>query len=147
VTVEKDSFGRFLHDITYVFAEVSVPALPALLYVLVNAEVQFFGVKSGALFAWMGLTVTATLVRGGWVKPLLTEVQGWVRLTPSLVVLRLLVFNGALVLGAYGTGVVATAVGLPFVVPVLATAIGVLTAVGFPRLSEVIYETVSAGGR
>jgi hypothetical protein len=144
ITVEKDPLARYLHDVTRVFADVSIPALPALLLVLMSPDLRPFGVKGGALFVWASLTLTATLVRGGWVDPPFTEVPGWVAVTPRLVLLRVVAFNGVFLLAAYGGDVVASTVGVPLVAPLLATAVGVVAALAFPRLAEVVHDV---GGR
>ncbi|SFF88110.1 hypothetical protein SAMN04488063_0637 [Halopelagius inordinatus] len=145
ITVEKDPLGRYLDDVVRMFADVSIPVLPSLLFVLVSADLRFFGVKSGAFFWWMSVTAAATFVRGGWVDPPFTDVPGWVAVTPVLVALRIVAFNGALLLAAYGSGAVASAVGVPVLAPVLAVCVGVGTALGFPRLAEVVYEAADRG--
>ena len=132
---EKDSVGLFLDDIAYVFADVSVFAIPVLYWVLVGTGIEWYGAKSSAMVAWLTMVVGGALVRGGWVTPLATDVPGWVSLTLRLVLLRLVYFNAALGAAVYG-GIVIVSAGTPIASVPYAFAVGVLAVGFFPRIAE-----------
>ncbi|WP_132058419.1 hypothetical protein [Halorussus amylolyticus] len=140
--VEKDRVGVFLDDVAYVFADVSISSIPILYVVLTNASNEWYGVKASAAVAWAALVVVGTLIRGGWIRPLATDAPGWVSLAPWLLAFRLVYFNAALALAAYGGGAVNAAwssgVSVGF-----AAAVGALSAGAFPRLAEAFYRGVS----
>ncbi|RBI64007.1 hypothetical protein DMJ13_05755 [halophilic archaeon] len=112
-TVEKDGIGLFIDDTVYAFADVSVPSLPVLWTVMVTSPVEYGGVNGAAFVGWMTMVLGAALIRGGWIGPLFTEIPGWVSLTPTLVALRVLYFNLALAVAAYGGGLFDAALRLP----------------------------------
>lgn len=143
VSIEKSGFGRFLDDLAYVFADVSVTGLPALWYVLLSPDVRAFGPKTTTLLAWTAMVLTGAVIRGGWVRPPWTDVRGWVSLRSWLVLFRLCYYNPVLLVAAYGGGVLAgTAYGR--VAPVgFALGLGVLAAAAFPRLGEAFYRRVA----
>lgn len=142
VTEEKDPLGCFLHDVTRVFGDVSVPALPTLLFVLLRADRATVDLKAGAFFCWLALVVTATLVRGGWVGVPATPRRGWLSLTPSTVAVRLVAVNGALLVASYGCLAVTPLVG-PVVAAGLAAAVGVATGLVLPAVGERVYDAVA----
>ncbi|MFW6317046.1 MAG: hypothetical protein ACOC06_01075 [Halorubrum sp.] len=142
---EKSRFGVFLHDTTRLFAEISVFSLPVLLSVMEYPASGWFDAKATGLVAWLTAVVVATLVRGGFVRPLATPTPGWVTLSPSLLVARVPYFNGGLALAIYGglrvekaVAAVAPASDGLGVVAGLAWAAGVaaLLSLCFPRFAE-----------
>ena len=134
-TVEKSGFGRFLDDVVRVYAEVSVFALPVLLYIMDYPAGGWFDVKATGLLAWSTMTLVGALIRGGWIQPLWTDVLGWVRLTPWLVVLRVgylpVVFAGAVFGGYWVAGVAGVAAGSVWAVVVAAGGM-----LAFPHIAE-----------
>ncbi|WP_276301507.1 hypothetical protein [Halorussus lipolyticus] len=139
---EKDRIGVFLDDVTYAFADVSVLSIPILFHLLTVATNSWFGLKFGALVAWLTMVLGAAVFRGGWITPLATDEPGWVAMTPWLVVLRLGYYNGALALAAYGgralSEAVSPAASVGFALVVGALAVGV-----FPRIADGFYEDVA----
>lgn len=135
-TVEKDGFGVWIDDIVYAFADISVPSIPILYIVLTTAGIEFFGVKNAAMIVWMTMVVGAGTIRGGWVTPLATDVRGWVSITPSLILLRLLYYNIVIALATYGGGTVGTTLSLPLVSIAFAFITGVIGVGIFPRVAE-----------
>lgn len=148
---EKRRFGLFLHDVTRVFAEISVVSLPVLLFVMGYPADGWFDAKATALVAWTAAVVVGTLIRIGAVHPVATPTPGWVTLSPRLVALRVPYFNAALALaifgglaaegavtgvGADGTAGVAAGIGWT-----AATSAGAVLA--FPRAAD---EWVAVGG-
>ena len=101
-SVEKDGFGRFLDDLVYVFADVSVFAVPFLWSVLLSEDFSYFGLKSTTLFAWTAMVLVGAALRGGWIPPLGSDVRGWVSLSPALALLRLVFYNAVLVAATAG---------------------------------------------
>lgn len=99
---EKTRFGVFLHDITRVFSEISILSLPVLLAVMEHPPTGWFDAKATGLIAWLTAVLVGTLVRGGFVRPLLTPALGWVTLSPSLLLARVPYFNGGLALAIFG---------------------------------------------
>ncbi|WP_231182682.1 hypothetical protein [Haladaptatus sp. DYF46] len=145
-TTEKSGFGRFLDDLVYAFADVSVPLIPALFFVSVATPNRFFGLKTSALVAWTTMVLVAALIRGGWLPPLATETRGWVSLAPALLLFRVAYFNALLAVATYGGGTVATTLALPLVsigVSVVAAGIGIAT---FPRLAELFCDRFLVSG-
>lgn len=138
ITLEKNAFGRFLDDLVRVFADVSLASLPFLWVILLSPDVRLYGVKTGALLAWAGLVLGGTLLRGGWIRPLGTEVRGWVTLAPVLVGLRLVYYNVALAVATFGADRLAAISDVPPLAPVVAFGVGLLAVAGFPRVAEVV---------
>lgn len=132
---EKDGYGVFLHDTVRIFGEVSVLGLPALLAVAVYPATAFLDVTATALLAWLSMTVTGTLVRGGWVHPVGTDTPGWVTLAPTLLLLRIGYFNATLLLAGFGgialAGLTSGSLGLLF-----AVATGALAMLTFPAVAD-----------
>jgi hypothetical protein len=135
---EKSAFGRFLHDVPYLYAEISVLSLPALWYVLLTASDGGYGVTGSALVAWTAMTLVATTIHMGLIRPLATGTLGWVTLRPSLVGLRLVYYNLVVLLGSYGSVALAALVGYPPLSLATAAAVGTLSMMAFPRLGETV---------
>jgi len=133
--VEKNWFGVFLHDITRIYAEISVFSLPALFGISLYPATTFVDVTAMALVAWMMMVLTGTLIRGGSIAPLATTSPGWVTLAPTLIVLRVAYFNFGMLIASFGGLALAAVAG---------TAVGLLWAGGsatvlvllFPRTAE-----------
>jgi len=138
---EKDSVGVLLDDAGYVFADVSTFSIPVLAAVLVTEPATWYGVKTGALVAWLAMVAVGTAIRGGWVTPPATDAPGWVSLAPRLLAFRLGYYNAALALGAYGASAVAS-LGYPLASLGVALGVGALAAGFFPRLAESFYGLV-----
>lgn len=138
-SVEKSGFGRFLHDVSYVFADVSIPALPVLFAIVATASQSGYGPVGAGLVAWATTTVVGTAIRGGWIRPLATPTLGWVSVTPSLVALRVLYYNSLLGLAAFGSVAVASAVGIAPLSLALAFLASLLGTLSFPRIAESTY--------
>ncbi|MEM4781874.1 MAG: hypothetical protein QXG03_09985 [Halalkalicoccus sp.] len=135
---EKSTFGQFLHDVPYVFAEISVFALPTLVWISATVIDGGFGVSGSAFVAWATMTLVATALHTGLVRPLATDTLGWVSLTPALVGLRLVYYNLAFLLAAYGSVALATLVGYLPVALAGAMGIAALAMLLFPRLAETV---------
>lgn len=142
--VEKSWFGLFLHDVTRLFAEISVISLPVLLAAMAAPATGWFDAKATGLVAWATLVVTATLIRIGTVPPIGSETPGWVTLAPELIVLRVGYFNGGLAAAIFGglavhdsigTLVTSDTAGIAFGLG-WALAISVGMALVFPRVAE-----------
>lgn len=139
---EKDPVGLLLDDAAYVFADVSIFAIPVLYTVMMTSPARWYGTKASALVAWAVMVGLGTLIRSGWVHPLGTDVRGWVSMTPWLVAFRLVYFNAALAAAAYGGEAVAQ-FGSPAGSLAVAVAVGALSVAVFPRLAESFYLRVS----
>ncbi|WP_135825992.1 hypothetical protein [Halorussus ruber] len=139
---EKDGVGVFLDDVTYAFADISVLSIPVLFHLMTSATNAWFGLKFGALVAWLTMVVGAALLRGGWVTPLATDEPGWVAMTPSLVLLRLGYYNAVLALAAYGGRALSEAVS-PVASVAFALLVGALSVGVFPRLADGFYGVVA----
>lgn len=143
-TIEKDGFGLWIDDIVYAFTEISVTSLPILYIVLTTAGIEFFGAKNAAMIAWMTMVVVAGTIRGGWVTPLATDVPGWVSMTPSLIVLRLIYYNLVLAVTTYAGGMIGTTLALPLVSVIFAILVAGLAAGIFPRIADEVFRAVSS---
>lgn len=142
ITVEKNGFGRWLDDVAYAFADISIAGLPILWYVLLSEDLGYFGLKSAALVAWLTMVLGAATIRGGWITPLGTDVPGWVTPSLSLAVLRLGFYNAALGVAAYGGVWVAGAVGVDYASVVVSFLTGAVAVGAFPRFADVYYRRV-----
>ncbi|USZ69916.1 hypothetical protein NGM10_16055 (plasmid) [Halorussus salilacus] len=139
---EKDPLGLLLDDAAYVFADVSVFSIPILYTVMMTSPARWYGTKTSALVAWAAMVGVGTLIRGGWVRPLGTDVRGWVSLTPWLVLFRVVYFNAALAAAAYG-GEAAVQLGSPAGSLATGAVVGAVSVGVFPRLAESFYLRVS----
>ena len=134
-TVEKNGFGRFLDDVVRVYAEVSVFALPVLLYIMDYPAGGWFDAKATGLLAWSTMTLVGALIRGGWLQPLWTETPGWVKLTPWLLALRVGYLPAVLALAVFGgLWVAGLAGGIAGSAWTVAVATGGIVV--FPRVAE-----------
>ena len=138
---EKDRVGVLLDDVTYVFADVSVFALPTLAWVLTSADLDWFGVKAMTPAAWIPMVLVGALIRGGWIRPVGTDVRGWVTMTPWLVLFRLGYYNAALAAAAFGGATLSA--WSPLAAVGFAVTVGVIAAWAFPRLAESFYGIAS----
>ncbi|MCU4740723.1 hypothetical protein [Natronoglomus mannanivorans] len=141
--VEKSPVNRYLHDVTYVFADVSIPSLPVLFVVMMTSVEAGFGAVPATMVGWATLVAVAAAIRGGWIQPPATDTPGWVAVTPSLVVLRLVYYNLLLFAVAYGSVALADLVGRPAASLGFAFAIALLATVLFPRVAESVYRRLS----
>lgn len=133
---EKNGLGLFLHDTTRVFAEVSVLSLPCLFLIMGTPPSGVFDAKATGLLAWLTMTLIGTFIRGGWIRPLASPSLGWVRLAPSLLVLRLGYFNIVMLLAAFGGLAVGSPPGGPLLGLAWAGSVAVLGTLVFPRVAE-----------
>ncbi|MFC4987132.1 MULTISPECIES: hypothetical protein [Saliphagus] len=141
--VEKRGTSRYLHDLTYAFADVSVFSLPGVLLVFLAAGTAAFGVRTATLVAWLSMTATVAAIRGGWVTPLATTVPGWVSITPALVALRIAYYNAALAVTVAGSLALAGAVGSPPAAIAFAAVLAALATLAFPALAEAAYRRLA----
>ena len=133
---EKNGIGRFLDDTTRIYAEVSVFALPTLLFIMGYPITTPVDAKATGIVGWATMTFVGTLIRGGWVRPLATETRGWVTLSPWLLVLRLGYFPAALALATFGGIAVAGLAGSAVVGLLWAGGIAAVTMSVFPRVAS-----------
>ena len=133
---EKDGFGRFLHDATYIFGDISTMALPSFFYVMAADTADSSAMTAGALVAWMTMWVVGTTIRGGWIRPFATETLGWVSLRPSLLGLRLIAYNGVILVAAAGGVAVADVVPMRYASLLFAFLVASLFTLSFPRVAE-----------
>ncbi len=142
---EKSPPNRFLHDATYIFADISIFALPALLYVM-GTDVGTTGVLSAVtLTTWLSMVAVATAIRGGWLKPLATDTLGWLAFRPVSVGIGLRVVAYNLIL--YGGALAGFTVGMTLEQPLLALTVGPLLSVVpmlvIPAIGEALSKRVT----
>lgn len=135
-SVEKNAYGRFLHDLPYVFLEVFGLSLPASFYVLSTVVDGGFGITGAAFVAVLTMTIAATVIHMGLVRPLATDTLGWVSMTPSLLAVRLVYYNLVLLAAAYGSVALAAFVAYPPISLGVAVVVGWAAMMAFPRLAE-----------
>jgi len=137
---EKSGFGLFLHDVVRIYAEVSVLSLPVLFAIMGTPATGWLDAKATGLVAWLTMILAGTLIRGGWMRPFATPAPGWVRLSPSLLVLRVGYFNLALAVAAFGGLVVAGAVTAVATGPAVALGwaggVAATSMLAFPRVAD-----------
>lgn len=136
IRVEKSAFGRYLHDLAYVFGEVSFLALPALYYVMAVGGEDAAGATGAALVAWLTMTVVGAAIRSGWFTPPGTDVPGWVSVTPALIGLRLVYFSATVAIAALGGVTVAELVGPPAIALGWSAAVSTVATCLFPVVGE-----------
>ena len=141
---EKDPLGMLLQDVIRIYGEVTVLSLPILLLVHILPPGVWYDATGTALVAWILMTLVGTLIRGGWVQPLATDTPGWVTLSPWLLVLRVLYFNGTFVVAAFGGVYLGAALGWAPVGLLWSGAVAILSTLLFPRIGE---ETAIRFGR
>jgi hypothetical protein len=130
----------FLHDTVRIYAEVSVLSLPVLFWIMSVPPTGWLDAKATGLVAWLTMTLVGTLIRGGWVRPLATPALGWVRLSPSLLLLRLGYFNLTLALATFGglaaaavvEGVLPATLWIPVVAVGWAGGVAAVSTLAFP---------------
>lgn len=142
--VEKPPFNRYLHDVTYTFADVSIPSLPVLVLVMLSSVEPGFGPVPATMVGWATLVVVAAAIRGGWIQPLATDAPGWVAVTLSLVAVRLIYYNLVLFAAAYGSVALADLAGRPAASIGFAFLITLFATLSFPRVAESVYRRLSA---
>jgi hypothetical protein len=140
---EKDSFGRFLDDVVFTFADVSVFGILALGAVAASLDTRGVGLQATALFAWVTMSLLAALLRGGWIRPLGTRVRGWVAWTPSMVLLRLVYYNATLALATLGGVGLANLSGVPAMAGTTAVVVAGLATASFPKTAELVARQVA----
>lgn len=141
---EKPPVRRYLHDVTYVFSELSVLGLPAIVLAFLFPDTSAYGVSAATLVAWLTMTAVAAGIRGGWIPPLATDVRGWLSLAPSLILLRVVYYNVVFLVVGFGSPALAQALEVPPVALALAAAASVLAVMIFPRLGESFYRWLTA---
>ncbi|MXV63163.1 hypothetical protein GS429_14010 [Natronorubrum sp. JWXQ-INN-674] len=137
--VEKSGFGRFLHDCSYVFGDISSLSLPVLFAIMAAPGAGAFDATAAGLLAWTTMVLIGTAIRGGWIRPPATETLGWVAVTPSLVALRLVYYNLALGIAVFGGVAMANAAGIAPLSLIVAFVVAAGSTLAFPRLSQSIY--------
>lgn len=141
---EKDGAGVFLHDTVRIYAEVSVFSLPVLFWIMSVPPAGWLDAKATGLVAWMTMTLVGTLIRGGWVRPIATPALGWVRLSPSLLLLRLGYFNLTLALATFGglaaaavvEGVLPATLWIPVIAVSWAAGVAAVSVLAFPWTAD-----------
>lgn len=139
---EKSGVGRFLHDCSYVFGDVSVLSLPVLFAIAADPGMGAFDATAAGLLAWATMVVVGAVIRGGWIRPPGTDTRGWVAVTPALIALRLVYYNLTLAVGVFGGVTLAEWVGIPPLSLVTAVAVALATTLAFPQLAESICRTL-----
>lgn len=131
---EKDRLGALLADFGRIVGEIGGLTLPVMLYL---PFAPFWGPP--ALFeTWLvaltTMVVVATLIRNGRIASLpFTDAPGWARLFPTLILLRLLYFNGTLLAAIYGGGAVAGLTGAVSAGLVWSLVVAATAMLLFPR--------------
>ncbi len=136
---EKSGFGRFLHDCSYVFGDISIPALPILFVIMAAPGTGVYDATAAGFLAWMTMVAVGTAIRGGWIRPFATDTLGWVSLAPVLIALRFVYYNLVLAVAVFGGVALADAVGYPPLSLVVAFIVAIVSTMAFPRFAESVY--------
>ena len=139
---EKSGFGRFLHDCSHIFGDVSIPSLPVLFAIMAAPGTGFYDATAAGFLAWMAMVLVGTVIRGGWIRPVATDTLGWVSLKPSLILLRVVYYNVVLAIAAFGGPTVATATGTGPLSLVFSLVVAIVSMLAFPRLADSFYALV-----
>ena len=109
---EKDRLGALLTDFGRISGEVGLLTLPVMLLLPFAGALAPFAPFETWLVGLATMVAVGTLIRNGVIASLpLTDSPGWARLFPTLVLLRLLYFNGTLLAAILGGAVVVSATG------------------------------------
>ena len=141
---EKSGFGRFLHDASYIFGDISVFSLPVLLTIMAVDTGPGFHLAAGGLAAWMTMWVVGTTIRGGWIRPIATDTLGWVSLRPALLGLRLGYYNLVIGVAAVGNRELVAGTGESLYGFVGSIAFAVVATMVYPRLAESLARRLDA---
>ena len=134
---EKNVYGRFLDDVVTAFAAVSIPGLPGLWFLLYQN--QPFGItdlKLAALTTWVVMVLGVAALRGGLLPTPGVGYDGWVDVTPSLLLFRIPYYSATIVVGGFLAGFVGSASGQPVLSVVVALFVASASLVAFPRVTE-----------
>ncbi|MCU4717343.1 hypothetical protein [Halapricum hydrolyticum] len=137
--IEKSWFGRVLHDVVYTYADVTVFSLPMLLYVWVTQPFVDRALTAPALVTWITMVGVATLIRGGWIRPLGTETLGWVSGRYALLPVRVAYYNLTLIVAVFGGLAVEGLVGRTGLAVAWATCVGIGATLVFPTVVDITY--------
>ena len=88
------------------------------------------------LLALLTMIVVGTLVRSGWIAPPFTDAPGWARLFPTLILLRLIYFNGGLLVAIHSGSVVAVETGVVATGLLWSATVSALVTLLFPRVVD-----------
>jgi hypothetical protein len=109
---EKDRLGALLTDFGRVSGEIALLTLPVMLFLPFAEALAPFAPFETWLVGLATMVAVGTLIRNGVIASLpFTDAPGWARLFPTLVLLRLVYFNGTLLAAILGGGVVVSATG------------------------------------
>lgn len=133
---EKDRIGVLLADFGRIAGEIGILTLPVMLYLPVARAWSPNALFESWLVALTAMIVVGTLVRGGWIAPPFTDAPGWVRLFPTLILLRLVYFDLALLAAVHGGSVVASLTGSIAAGLLSSLAVGGTATLLFPRIVD-----------
>ena len=109
---EKDRLGALLTDFGRIAGEVGLLTLPVMLFLPFAEALAPFAPFETWLVGLATMVAVGTLIRNGVIGSLpFTDAPGWARLFPTLVLLRLVYFNGTLLAAILGGGAVVSATG------------------------------------
>ncbi|WP_331233177.1 hypothetical protein [Natronorarus salvus] len=135
---EKGTVAQLLHDVPTLFAEVFVLGFPAIAYVYVADFDGGAGLSGPTFVLWITMTAVGTAIHAGLVRPPFTEFLGWVTLSPSLVVLRVVYYNLVLIGGVHASAAIGSLAGDGTSGLVAAVAIGTFAMLVFPALADAV---------
>lgn len=142
--VEKSWFGRTLDDLVSAYADISVFSLPVLVYIWVTHPFVAQPLTAPTLAVWFAMVGVATLLRGGWIKPLGSETLGWVSTRYSLLALRVCYYNATLLVAIYGGLAMEALLGGSGIAVVCAASIGIVATLAFPTIADACYDRLLA---
>ncbi|MFC5134842.1 MULTISPECIES: hypothetical protein [Haloferacaceae] len=134
---EKDRIGTLLADFGRIVGEVGALTLPVMLYLPFTPAREPPALFETWLVALTTMVVVATLIRNGLIaSPPLTDAPGWARLFPTLILLRLVYFNGTLLAAIHGGGAVGGVTGVTSAGLLWALVVGGTATLLFPRVVD-----------
>ncbi|WP_136689771.1 hypothetical protein [Halorhabdus amylolytica] len=133
---EKGQIGVLLGDIGRIAGEIGVLTLPVMLSLPVAQVWDPVALFETWLVALITMIVLGTLVRSGLIAPPFTDAPGWARLFPTLILLRVIYFNGTLLVAVLGGGAVAGGTGVVATGLVWSLAVSATATLLFPRVVD-----------
>lgn len=133
---EKGQIGVLLADIGRIAGEIGVLTLPVMLSLPVAQVWEPIALFEAWLVALITMIVVGTLVRSGWIAPPFTDAPGWARLFPTLILLRVIYFNGALLVAVHSGNVVAGETGMVATGLLWSAAVSAVLTLSFPRVVD-----------
>jgi len=128
---DKHVFWQFCDEVVYATADVAIPALPALVYLMNQPPRVLARIAAPVFFTLGAMILGASAFRGGWLPP--PGASEWVSLTVPSLLLRVPYYGGTLLVAAYGGAAIELAIGSRNAATAFALVAAIVAIGVFPR--------------